>query len=401
MPQAFICDYVQTPFGRYAGSLSGVRADDLAAHPIRVLRERNSDVDWDAVEDCILGCANQAGEDTRNIARMASLLAGLPVAVPGTTVNRLCGSGLDAVGTAARAIIAGDGELFIAGGAESMSRAPFVIPKAAEPFARSAEIHDTTIGWRLVNPAMQSAHGTDSIPETAENVAETHGIGRADQDAFALRSQHRTEAARAARFFEREIAPIRAPTPRGHVNVAVDEHPRPDTTVDRLATLKTPFRQPGTVTAGNSSGVNDGAAAMFIASEAAVRRHGLAPRARIVGMATAGVEPRLMGMGPVPAVRKLLYRTNRLLSDVDMIELNEAFAGQSLAVLRSLRLPDDADFVNPHGGAIALGHPLGASGARLAMTLSNALDSTKAKRGIATMCVGVGQGIAVMLERVG
>jgi 3-oxoadipyl-CoA thiolase len=400
MAEAYICDFARTPIGRYGGVLRDVRADDLAAHPLRVLRERHAGLDWAAVDDCYLGCANQAGEDNRNVARMACLLAGLPASVPGATINRLCGSGLDAVGTAARMIHAGEAELLLAGGVESMTRAPFVMGKAPEAFARSAEIYDTTIGWRFVNGLMKTLYGTDSMPETGENVAAAFEISRTDQDAFALRSQQRAKAAQEDGFFAREIAPLTLKTRKGDVVVAVDEHPRGDTTAEMLAKLKTPFREPGTVTAGNASGVNDGAAALLLASEAAARRHGLTPRARVVSMATAGVEPRVMGIGPAPAVRKLLARTGIALGSIDIIELNEAFASQALAVLRQLGLPDDAPQVNPHGGAIALGHPLGMSGARLALTAVNALERTGGRRAIATMCIGVGQGIAALIERV-
>jgi 3-oxoadipyl-CoA thiolase len=401
MPDAYICDFVRTPIGRYGGVLKDVRADDLAAHPVRVLKDRHPDTDWDAVDDVIMGCANQAGEDNRNVARMALLLAGLSPSIPGATINRLCGSGLDAVGTAARAIRAGDAELMIAGGVESMTRAPFVMSKATEAFSRSAEIYDTTIGWRFVNPLMKEQYGTDSMPETAENVAEEFQISRADQDAFAYRSQKRTRAAREAGFFDREIASVAITGRKGTVTVGHDEHPRPDTTIEELARLRTPFRkQGGTVTAGNASGVNDGAAALIIASEAAARRHELTPRARIVAMATAGVPPRIMGMGPAPATEKLLARLGLRLSEIDVIELNEAFAAQGLAVLRQLGLPDDAEHVNPHGGAIALGHPLGMSGARLALTAINALETRGCKRALATMCIGVGQGIAALFEKV-
>ena len=400
MSDAFICDFARTPIGRYAGALRDVRTDDLAAHPIRVLRERNAGVDWDQLDDCYMGCANQAGEDNRNVARMATLLAGLPTSVPGSTVNRLCGSGLDAVGTAARAIRAGEAELMLAGGVESMTRAPFVQGKATEAFARAAEIHDTTLGWRFVNGAMKTMYGTDSMPETGENVAEQFQITRDAQDRFALRSQQKAGAAQAAGFFAREIAPITIKGRKGDTVVSADEHPRPDTTLEQLAALKTPFRKGGTVTAGNASGVNDGAGALLIASADAARRHGLTPRARIVAMTTIGVEPRIMGIGPAPAVRKLLERTGLRLSDIDLIELNEAFASQGIAVLRQLGLEDDDPRVNPHGGAIALGHPLGASGARLAMTAVNALEQTGGKRAIATMCIGVGQGIAALIERV-
>ena len=400
MPDAFICDFARSPIGRYAGVLKDVRADDLAAHPIRVLKERNPGVDWEALDDCYLGCANQAGEDNRNVARMATLLAGLPTSVPGSTINRLCGSGLDAVGTAARAIRAGEMELVLAGGVESMTRAPFVMGKAGEAFSRSAEIYDTTIGWRFVNSLMKVKYGTDAMPETGENVAEEFQIARADQDAFAFRSQQRCQAAQARGFFAREIAPLTLKTRKGETVIDTDEHPRADTTLEGLAKLKTPFRNPGTVTAGNASGVNDGAAALLLASEAAARRHGLTPRARVVAMATAGVPPRIMGIGPAPAVQKLLARTGLSIGEIDIIELNEAFASQGLAVLRQLGLPDDAPHVNPHGGAIALGHPLGASGARLALTAVNALEEAGAKRAIATMCIGVGQGIAALIERV-
>ena len=401
MRDAYICDFARTPIGRYGGALKDVRADDLAAHPIRVLMARNAAVDWEMVDDVVLGCANQAGEDNRNVARMAALLAGLPVSVAGSTVNRLCGSGLDAIASAARAVACGDADLVIAGGVESMSRAPFVQGKATEAFARRAELFDTTIGWRFVNGAMQSAYGTDSMPETAENVAAEFGVSRADQDAFALRSQLRAKAAQDAGFFAREIAPVAVPGQRGvGVTVQRDEHPRADTTLDGLSRLKAPFRQDGTVTAGNAAGINDGAAALIVASEAAARRHGLDPLARIVSVAVAGVPPRIMGMGPAPAVRKLLARQGLALGDIDLIELNEAFAAQALAVLRELGLPDDAAHVNPHGGAIALGHPLGMSGARLALTAVNALHGSGARRAVATMCIGVGQGIAALIERV-
>jgi 3-oxoadipyl-CoA thiolase len=361
---------------------------------------RHPQMDWEAVEDVIFGCANQAGEDNRNIARMAVLLAGLPVSVPGSTVNRLCGSGLDAMGSAARAIRAGDTSLMIAGGAESMTRAPFVMPKAGEAFARANEVHDTTIGWRFVNKLMKERYGVDSMPETGENVAEDYQVTRADQDLFAYRSQQKCAAAQAQKYFEREIAPITIPGRKGDVVVDRDEHPRADTTLEGLGKLKTPFRNPGTVTAGNASGVNDGAAAMIIASEAAAKKHGLTPRARIVAMATAGVPPRIMGMGPLPATQKLLAKTGFSINDIDVIELNEAFASQALAVTRQLGLADDDARVNPHGGAIAIGHPLGCSGARIAMTAVSALETMGGKRAIATMCIGVGQGIAAMLEKV-
>jgi 3-oxoadipyl-CoA thiolase len=401
MSEAYICDFVRTPIGRFGGALKDVRTDDLGAHPIRVLKDRHPNVDWEAVDDVIYGCANQAGEDNRNVARMALLLAGLPDKLPGATINRLCGSGLDAVGTAARAIRAGDAELMIAGGVESMTRAPFVMGKATEAFSRSAEIYDTTIGWRFVNPAMKSQYGTDAMPETAENVAEDYQISRADQDAFAYRSQRRAKAAQEAGFFDREIAPVDIVGRKGTVTVSRDEHPRGETTLEDLAKLKAPFRkQGGTVTAGNASGVNDGAAALIIASEDAARRHGLTPRARIVAMATAGVPPRIMGMGPAPATEKLLGRLGLKIGEIDVIELNEAFAAQGIAVLRQLGLPDDAEHVNPHGGAIALGHPLGMSGARLALTAVNAMETRGGKRAVVTMCIGVGQGIAALIERV-
>lgn len=400
MAEAYICDFVRTPIGRYGGALRDVRPDDMLAHVLRVLKERNGSVDWEAVDDCYVGCANQAGEDNRNIGRMAALLAGLPVTLPAATLNRLCGSGLDAVGTAARMIRSGDADLVLAGGVESMTRASFVIGKAADAFSRQAEMHDTTIGWRFVNPMMRETYGTDSMPETGENVAEQFGISRQDQDAFAWRSQQRVKAAREAGFFSREIAPVTVPGPKGHTVVADDEHPRAETTLEDLARLKTPFRNPGTVTAGNASGVNDGAAALILASEAAARRHGLTPRARVVAMATAGVEPRIMGIGPAPATEKLLARLGQSLSGIDLIELNEAFASQALAVTRRLGLPDDSELVNPNGGAISLGHPLGMSGARLALTSVSALETRDAKRAVATMCIGVGQGIAALIERV-
>ena len=401
MAEAFICDGIRTPVGRYGGALRDVRADDLAAHPLRVLRERNQSVDWDALDDVILGCANQAGEDNRNVARMAVLLAGYPVETSGSTINRLCGSGLDAVGSVARMLRAGDGELAIAGGVESMTRAPFVMGKADAAFSRSAELQDTTIGWRFINPAMKAAYGTDSMPETGENVADRWEVSREDQDMFALRSQQRYEAARQAGFFAAEIAPVAIKSRKGETSVEADEHPRPETTLAALAALKTPFRREGgSVTAGNASGVNDGAAALLISTEAGARRHGLTPRARVVAMASVGVEPSVMGVGPAPATRKLLSRAGLALADIDIIELNEAFASQSLAVLRQLGLPDDASHVNPHGGAIAIGHPLGMSGARLALTAMRALENRGLRRAVVTMCIGVGQGIAVLLERV-
>ncbi len=400
MAEAFICDFVRTPIGRYAGALRDIRTDDLAAHPLRVLMERHSDTDWAAVDDVIFGCANQAGEDNRNVARMALLLAGLPLSIPGSTVNRLCGSGLDAVGSAARAIRAGDAEFMIAGGVESMTRAPLVMPKANEAFSRAAEIYDTTIGWRFVNARMKELYGVDSMPETGENVAAEFEVSREDQDLFAYRSQQKCAKAQEAGFFAREIAAITLKSRSGETTVDRDEHPRADTTLEALGKLKTPFRNPGTVTAGNASGVNDGAAALVIASEAAASRHGLAPRARIVAMAAAGVAPRVMGMGPWPATQKLLARTGLSMGDIDIIELNEAFASQALAVTRKLGLTDDDARVNPQGGAIAIGHPLGCSGARLALTAVNGLETAGGKRAIATMCIGVGQGIAVLIETV-
>jgi acetyl-CoA acyltransferase len=400
MAEAYICDFTRSPIGRYAGALRDVRADDLAAHPIRTLAACNQGIDWEALDDCIMGCANQAGEDNRNVARMAVLLAGLPAAVSGATINRLCGSGLDAVGTAARAIKSGDAHLMLAGGVESMTRAPFVMGKATEAFSRSAEIHDTTIGWRFVNKLMQKAYGIDSMPETGENVAEEFQISRNDQDKFAYNSQQRAKKAQDSGFFAKEITPVTIKGRKGDTIVEHDEHLRPDTTLEMLARLKTPFRDPGTVTAGNASGVNDGSAALILASEEGAKRHGLTPRARVVAMATAGVPPRIMGIGPAPAVQKLLAKTGLSISDIDIIELNEAFASQGIAVLRQLGLPDDAGHVNPHGGAIALGHPLGMSGARLALTAVNAMETLGKKRAIATMCIGVGQGIAALIERV-
>jgi acetyl-CoA C-acetyltransferase len=399
MAEAFICDAVRTPIGRYAGALCVVRPDDLAAHVLKALAARSPQLDPAAIEDVVLGCANQAGEDNRNVARMAALLAGFPEGVAGTTVNRLCGSGLDAVGIAGRAIKAGEAELMVAGGVESMSRAPFVMGKASEAFSRQAEVFDTTIGWRFVNPAMKKAWGTDSMPETGENVARDHQVSREDQDSFALRSQARAAKAQASGRLAREIAPVTIPQKKGEaVVVERDEHPR-DTTLDALGKLK-PLFEGGTVTAGNCSGVNDGAAALIVASEAAAKRHGLTPRARVLGAATAGVAPRVMGMGPAPATSKLAARLALKAADFDVVELNEAFASQALAVLRALGLPDDAPHVNPNGGAIALGHPLGMSGARLALTLVAELVERKAKRGLATMCIGVGQGIALAVERV-
>ena len=397
---AFLCDGVRTPIGRYGGALASIRTDDLAAVPIAALVARNAALDWAAVDDVFLGCANQAGEDNRNVARMALLLAGLPPGVPGSTVNRLCGSGLDAIALAARAIRSGDADVCVAGGVESMSRAPFVMPKATQAFARENAVYDTTIGWRFVNPLFARTFGTDSMPETAENVAAEYGVSRVDQDAFALRSQQRADAARAMGRFEREIVPVGVSRGKGDATVvALDEAPRPGTTAESLAVLPAPFRSGGCVTAGNASGINDGAAAAIVASEDAVARYGLVPRARIVATATAGVPPRIMGMGPVPAVRKLLAAQGLELAVIDLVELNEAFAAQSLAVLRELGLPDDAAHVNPNGGAIALGHPLGMSGARLAITASLELQSSGARRAVCTMCIGVGQGIAMLLER--
>jgi 3-oxoadipyl-CoA thiolase len=399
MPDAFICDGLRTPIGRYGGALAKVRTDDLATVPIKALMARHPKADWSRLDEVYLGCANQAGEDNRNVARMALLLAGLPDTIPGVTVNRLCASGLNAVGAAAQAIRAGEIEFAIAGGVESMTRAPFVMGKAGEAFSRAAEIHDTTIGWRFVNPRMKQQYGVDQMADTAENVAEEMQIARKDQDAFALRSQER--AGKAISFFEAEIAPVEVPGGRaGPVVVAKDEHPRPDTTLEGLAKLKPFARTPGTVTAGNASGVNDGAAALIIASEAAVKAHGLTPQARILGMAAAGVPPRVMGIGPVPSTRKLMERLNLKIGDFDWVELNEAFAAQALACLRQLGLPDDAAHVNPNGGAIALGHPLGMSGARLALTATHQLMASGGKRALATMCVGVGQGVSLAIERV-
>jgi len=401
MTEVFICDAVRTPFGRYGGALSSIRTDDLAALPIKALMERNPSVDWGAIDDVIYGCVNQAGEDNRNLARMALLLAGLPETVPGATVNRLCGSSLDAVGTAARAIRCGEAQLMIAGGAESMSRAPFVIPKSDSAFSRTAKIEDTTIGWRFVNPLMKSKYGIDSMPETAENVAEEFKVRRAEQDAFALRSQQRWTAAQAKGFYRGEIVPVSVSGKKGAMTtVDRDEHPRPDATIEALAKLKGVVRPDGTVTAGNASGVNDGACALILASEAAARKHGLSPKARVLGMATAGVAPRIMGMGPAPATRKVLGKTGLKLSQMDVIELNEAFAAQVLAVTRDLGLPGDVAHVNPNGGAIAIGHPLGASGARLVATATYQLHSVKSRYALCTMCIGVGQGIALIIERV-
>ncbi|PVY56715.1 MULTISPECIES: 3-oxoadipyl-CoA thiolase [unclassified Simplicispira] len=400
MTHAFICDAVRTPFGRYGGALSGVRTDDLGAIPLKALMARNPRVDWAAITDVLLGCANQAGEDNRNVARMASLLAGLPLQVPGATINRLCGSGLDAVGTAARAIKAGEADLMIAGGVESMSRAPFVMPKMDAAFARNNAVYDTTIGWRFINPLMKEKFGVDSMPETAEHVAHEHGIERAAQDRMALASQCKAVAAQQAGHFAREITPVTLAQKKGDaVTFSQDEHPR-ETSLEALARLRGIVRPDGTVTAGNASGVNDGACALLLASEGAARHHGLTPRARIVGMAVAGVAPRTMGIGPAPATQKLLAQTGMALEQIDVIELNEAFAAQGLAVLRLLGLQDDDERVNAWGGAIALGHPLGASGARLATTAVNRLHATGGRYALCTMCIGVGQGIALLLERV-
>lgn len=401
MSSAYICDVIRTPFGRYGGALASVRTDDLATIPIKALMERNPKVDWGALDDVIYGCANQAGEDNRNVARMALLLAGLPVEVPGATVNRLCASSLEAVSSAARAIKSGESSLVIAGGVESMSRSPFVMGKAETPFSRTARIEDTTLGWRFVNPAMKEKYGTDSMSETAENVAEEWHISREDQDAFALRSQQRTAAAMKNGHLSEEIVPVTIPVKKSSpIVVSQDEHPRPDTTLDALAKLKPIVKAGGTVTAGNSSGINDGAGALLLASEEAVAKYGLTPVVRVVASAVAGVAPRIMGIGPVPAARKVLQKTGLKLSQIDVIELNEAFAAQSLAVLRDLGLPDDASHVNPNGGAIALGHPLGASGARLVIAAVNQLKRTGGRYAMCTMCIGVGQGMATILERV-
>ena len=400
MTHALICDALRTPFGRYGGGLASVRTDDLAALPLRALMERHPGLDWGRLDDVSLGCANQAGEDNRNVARMAVLLSGLPESVPAATVNRLCGSSLDAVAIAARAIVAGEAELMIAGGVESMSRAPFVMGKAEQAFERSAKLEDTTLGWRFINPIIQSRFGIDSMAQTAENLVAERGISRADQDAFALRSQQRYARAQARGFFARELIPVtleRRKQPA--LRIDADEHPRPDSTLESLGKLKGVVRPDGSVTAGNASGINDGAAAVLLASEAAAARYGLRPRARILGSAVAGVPPRIMGIGPAPATRKLLERTGIALGAIDVIELNEAFAAQSLAVLRELGLPDDAEHVNPNGGAIAVGHPLGASGARLVATALSQLEATGARRALCTMCIGVGQGIALLLER--
>ena len=401
MNDAFICDAVRTPFGRYGGALSSVRADDLGALPIAALIARNPSVDWSAIDDVFYGCANQAGEDNRNVGRMAALLAGLPAAVPANTINRLCGSSLDAVGMAARSIKAGEAELIIAGGVESMTRAPFVMGKADSAFSRAAKIEDTTLGWRFVNGKMKTQYGIDTMPETAENVAVEFGISRADQDALALRSQQRWAAAHAAGVFDREIVPVAVPQKKGDPKmVTSDEHPRPDTSLDMLAKLKGVVKADGTVTAGNASGLNDGACAILLASAAAVDKYKLTPRAKVLGMATAGLAPRIMGFGPSPASRKVLAQTGLTIEQMDVIELNEAFAAQALAVTRDLGLADDAAHVNPNGGAIAIGHPLGASGARLVMAALNQLERTGGRYALCTMCIGVGQGIAVVIERV-
>ncbi|ESX67248.1 3-oxoadipyl-CoA thiolase [Mesorhizobium sp. M0142] len=401
MAEAYICDYIRTPIGRFGGSLSAVRADDLGAIPLRALVERNPGIDWAAIDDVVYGCANQAGEDNRNVARMVLLLAGLPKEISGSTVNRLCGSGMDAVIIAARAIKAGEAELMISGGVESMSRAPFVLPKAETAFSRNAEVHDTTIGWRFVNPLMKKQYGVDSMPETGENVAEEFAVSRADQDAFAVRSQDKAVAAQANGRLAKEITPVTIAQRKGDpiVVVSKDEHPRSGTTIEALAKLPTPFRQGGTVTAGNASGVNDGAGALIVASETAVKRYGLTPIARILGGATAGVAPRIMGIGPVPATQKLCARLGLEPQQFDVIELNEAFASQGIAVLRQLGIAEDAEHVNPNGGAIALGHPLGMSGARITGTAALELRERGGRYGLATMCIGVGQGIAVALER--
>jgi acetyl-CoA acyltransferase len=399
--EAYICDAIRTPFGRYGGALAGVRTDDLAALPIAALIARNPGVDWARVDDVYYGCANQAGEDNRNVARMAALLAGLPVDVPASTVNRLCGSSLDAVGMAARAIKSGEAQLVIAGGVESMTRAPFVMGKADSAFSRAAKIEDTTLGWRFVNPLMKAAHGIDSMPETAENVAQEFGVSRADQDAFALRSQQRWAAAHAAGVFRDEITPVTLVQRKGEPKVFdTDEHPRPDTTAEMLAKLKGVVRPDGSVTAGNASGVNDGACAILLASAAAAEQYGLRKRARVLGMATAGLAPRIMGFGPSPASKKVLTQVGLSIADMDVIELNEAFAAQGLAVTRDLGLADDAPHVNPNGGAIAIGHPLGASGARLVLTALHQLERTGGRYALCTMCIGVGQGIALVIERV-
>lgn len=400
MRDVFICDAIRTPIGRFGGALASVRADDLAAVPLKALVERNPQVQWELLDEVFLGCANQAGEDNRNVARMALLLAGLPQSIPGVTLNRLCASGMDAIGTAFRAIASGEMELAIAGGVESMSRAPFVMGKAESGYSRNMKLEDTTIGWRFVNPLMKAQHGVDSMPETADNVADDYQVSRADQDVFALRSQQKAAAAQAAGYFAEEIVPVRIAHKKGETVVEQDEHLRPDTTLEALNRLKPVNGPDKTVTAGNASGVNDGAAALILASAEAVKKHGLTPRARVLGMASAGVAPRVMGIGPVPAVRKLTERLGVAVADFDVIELNEAFASQGLAVLRELGLADDAPQVNPNGGAIALGHPLGMSGARLVLTALHQLERSGGRKGLATMCVGVGQGLALAIERV-
>ena len=400
MRDVFICDAIRTPIGRFGGALAGVRADDLAAVPLKALIERNPTVQWEQLDEVFFGCANQAGEDNRNVARMALLLAGLPESIPGVTLNRLCASGMDAIGTAFRAIASGEMELAIAGGVESMSRAPFVMGKAESGYARNMKLEDTTIGWRFINPLMKSQYGVDAMPETADNVADDYQVSRADQDAFALRSQQKAAAAQAAGFFAEEIVPVRIAHKKGETVVERDEHLRPETTLEALNKLKPVNGPDKSVTAGNASGVNDGAAALILASAEAVKKHGLTPRARVLGMASAGVAPRVMGIGPVPAVRKLTERLGVAVSDFDVIELNEAFASQGLAVLRELGVADDAPQVNPNGGAIALGHPLGMSGARLVLTALHQLEKSGGRKGLATMCVGVGQGLALAIERV-
>ncbi|MEQ4621968.1 3-oxoadipyl-CoA thiolase [Providencia vermicola] len=400
MKDAFICDGIRTPIGRYGGALSSVRPDDLAVFPLKALMERHPQLDWSITDDIILGCANQAGEDNRNVARMAGLLAGLPLSISGTTINRLCGSGLDAIAFAARSIKAGEAGLMIAGGVESMSRAPFVMGKSESAFSRQAQIFDTTIGWRFINPLMDQQFSTHSMPETAENVAEKYQISRTDQDVFALRSQQRTEQAHQKGVFAQEIVPVTIKHRKGDITITTDEHPRPETTIEQLQKLKTPFRENGSVTAGNASGVNDGAAALIIASQEVAKAQGLTPRARIIATATCGVEPRFMGIGPLPATQKVLKMAGLTIEQMDVIELNEAFAAQALAVLRGLGLPDDAPQVNPNGGAISLGHPLGMSGARLAITATNELHRRQGRFALCTMCIGVGQGIAMIIERV-
>ncbi|MBL4639130.1 MAG: 3-oxoadipyl-CoA thiolase [Kordiimonadaceae bacterium] len=401
MTHAYLVDYLRTPFGRYGGALSSLRTDDLAAIPIAGIMARHPHIDWAQIDEVILGCANQAGEDNRNVARMASLLAGLPVSVPGTTINRLCGSGMDAIATASRLIKVGDADLVFAGGVESMSRAPFIMPKAEAAFTRKNEVYDTTIGWRFINDRMTELYGTDSMPETGENVAEDYSISRADQDAFACRSQQRAAAAQQAHRFDGEIIPVTVPGKRGtSTTIKEDEHPRAGTTLETLAKLGTPFRKNGSVTAGNASGVNDGAAALLLASEDAVKKYSLSPIAKISGSATVGVPPRIMGIGPAPACEKLLQRLNLTIANFDVIELNEAFASQALAVMRQLGIPDGAEHVNPNGGAIALGHPLGASGARITGTAALEMQRRQGKRALTAMCIGVGQGIAIALEAV-